>query len=54
MPDYSEGLKLRNLCFNNTLHKRAKNITLEVRPHGRHKLKAILIGSVGMIIYTHT
>ena len=52
MPDYSEELKLRNLCFNNTLHKRAKNITLKVRPHGRHKLKAIMIGSVGMIIYT--
>ncbi len=52
MPDYSGALKLRNLSFDNTLHKRAKNITLEVWPHGRHKLKVIMIGSVGMIIYT--
>lgn len=52
MPDYSGALKLRNLCFNNTLHKKAKNITLKARPHGRQKLKVIMIGSVGMIIYT--
>ncbi len=53
MPDYSEGLKLRNLCFNNTQHKRAKSITLKIRPRERHKLKAIMIGSVRMIIYTN-
>ena len=52
MPDYSGTLKLRNLCFNNTLHKRAKKITLGARPHGRHKHKVIMFGSVGMIIYT--
>ena len=52
MQDYSGALKLRNQSFNNTLHKRAKNITLKFRPHGRHKLKVIMFGSVGMIIYT--